>query len=162
MKTAMTFLLTLFGLIANAHAITPSPFVLGDDPNDYVGHASCAVRANLQLDEGSVIGQIAYLENYVEGKCRLAIYKNPRYYKLTIVQEDVCGSVQYEGETVDSAGYTTHITLIDHRGRTCDDMTPSKIVVQETTAKSTQTMYSIEKAPIAHIDPVAVGPLVND
>lgn len=79
----------------------------------------------------------ALLENRLAetSLCEIMIAPNPRSF--TVTQSGSCGSTTYE-----SAGAAPKIAISDHRRRVCEDIRPSLIEVQETTADGkTQQLY---------------------
>jgi len=106
----------------------------------------CDRYTNLTLDYTE---NAASLENKLGGLCEIKINPDQRQYKITKVTNS-CGSSIYNGhrmvgKRLSSGGIARaveFITISDHRTRTCRDMVPANIVVQEIRGKNKTTLYS--------------------
>jgi len=106
----------------------------------------CDVHTVLELKNGG--GARAAIQEKVTGMCKLAVFPDLREYRLRL-DETSCGSKIYKGSKRIN-GLRRTITLTDHRKRTCKDLVPAKIIVEETDRfGATQTKYSFDGAPPA-------------
>jgi hypothetical protein len=102
-----------FKLYAQPHA-TPNP--------------SCDVHTSLTLSSSG--GSRAALREVVGGFCEIYVDPSPREYKLR-AGSTACGSRVYTG-SFRRGGQRHAIKITDHRTRTCKDLPPAKIIVEET------------------------------
>ena len=84
--------------------------------------------------DGNTRACAASLHEAVEGRCRLQLDPSPREYRLVLDHTD-CGSSIYKASSV-ARSFKGEITITDHRARTCRDVVPGPIVVEETTAET--------------------------
>jgi hypothetical protein len=130
---------------ANTARITPGDFKLYDEPraNPTPG---CDVHTKLSLSAQG--GSKAKLEEAVDGFCEIAVFPNPRTYRLRLAGTG-CGSKTYTG-SVRKGGKQYKVEITDHRTRTCRDLVPAKIIVKETVpgfpGAITFTKYSNDRA----------------
>lgn len=121
--------------------VASGEFELGDTPHSVP--TDCDVHTHLSLKDSP---STATLSEVVGGMCRLAVMPNLRTYKLHLSKTD-CGSLSYTGKLKDGST----IRLTDHRARTCEDVVPAQIVVEETSLagydSTTTTKYSRDPAP---------------
>ena len=93
-------------------------------------------------------GSRAKLEEAVGGFCEIAVFPNARSYKLRLAGTG-CGSKTYTG-SFRKGGKQHKVTITDHRTRTCRDLVPAKIIVEETVpgfpGAITMTKYSNDRA----------------
>lgn len=109
---------------------------------DAVPSRNCDVHTQLELVNES--GARAKLESRL-GKgstCRIAVFPNPREYRLSLSSTS-CGSKIFKGSRREN-NKTIRVTITDHRHRTCRDLVPAKIIVEET---NQDTKYSYDGAP---------------
>ncbi|MBL8610568.1 MAG: hypothetical protein JNL38_24735 [Myxococcales bacterium] len=101
--------------------------------------AFCDIHTVLSLDNDK--GAHARLVEAVSGNCKIAVFPNQRAYRLKLSGTS-CGSKIYTGSRrADGKRHT--ITVTDHRTRTCKDIVPARIIVQEDGV----TKYSYDGAP---------------
>lgn len=135
--------------------ITPGEFKLYAEPNA-APSPSCDPHTKLELKAARF--STASLREAVGGFCEIAVIPNPRTYRLRQTGNS-CGSRTFAG-SVTRAGKRSEITITDHRKRTCRDIVPAKIIVEEKRGGVTVTKYS-SNAP-AGGDPVEVtGKLIR-
>jgi hypothetical protein len=101
----------------------------------------CDRVTDLVLKTGSV--NRADLTDGLIGMCEVLVAPNPRSYKNLRAQDDGCGSTIYTGSRK-VASEQVFITITDNRGRTCEDVVPALIVVNERTRGMDKTMYSYD------------------
>lgn len=125
-----------------AAGIQPGTFKLYATPH-HQPNPGCDVHTSLELSNRS--GARAALREVVGGFCEIFVDPQPREYRLRF-EGTSCGSKIYKG-TKRVAGKTRNITVTDHRTRTCRDLQPAKIIVQETDRNGApQTKYSFDGA----------------
>lgn len=125
-----TFILSsLIGFLSLPVIAAPSlrggGFDLYSEPH-YVS-SDCNLGTGLILDRGKYLGEVAVLEDFVKGTCKIAVRPNTRYTKLTFVSSN-CGSKIYQGSFMSAENFVV-ATIVDHRNRLCRDLVPAKIVV---------------------------------
>ncbi len=126
-----------------ASSVEPGTFKLYADAR-HEPSTHCDVFTSLELKRDR--GARAELEERVEGFCRLAVFPDTRAYRLKF-QGTSCGSKIFTGKKKIS-GVTRTIKVIDHRTRTCKDLQPAKIIVEETDRDGkVRTKYSYDGAP---------------
>ncbi len=87
----------------------------------------------------------ATLEEVNGGSCRIHVARNTRTYRLR-ADGTSCGSRMFAGSVTKNGNRST-IKITDHRSRTCRDIVPAKIIVEETTANGITTKkYSNDSA----------------
>ena len=89
----------------------------------------CDQGVRLTLDHTEQLGAFAVAENFLEGFCEIFVSPDPRIFRLMDSQED-CGSKVYTGEGWRN-GERYSVKITDNRGRICDDVIPSLIVLEE-------------------------------
>jgi len=129
---------------ANAARVTPGQFKLYDQPR-ITPNASCDRHTKLALSADG--GSKAHLEDAVDGICTIVPSPNPRDYRLRDAGV-VCGSRIFTG-SYRKGGQRYAVKITDHRTRTCRDLVPAQIIVEETTPQGTVTRYSHDAAPAA-------------
>ncbi len=141
--TAMLLCLASTSSFAGA-ALQNGSFDLYSEPN-YVS-SSCNLGTGLILDRGKILGDVAVLEDFVKGTCKIAVRPNTRFTKLTFVRSN-CGSKIYQGSFVNADTFVL-ATITDHRTRRCKDLVPAKIIVTlEPTDGPVTTLYSQDQRP---------------
>ncbi|MFO0675912.1 MAG: hypothetical protein U0169_05220 [Polyangiaceae bacterium] len=128
-------------------SVTPGTFKLyanaGTTPD-----AFCDLHDKLELVNAPL--GIAKISATLEGLCELAPPHNDRSYNLHAAGTS-CGSKIYTGRAKVNGGWNT-VRITDHRSRTCRDIQPAKIVVEETTpgfpGRVTTTLFSAN-VPVA-------------
>jgi hypothetical protein len=128
-----------------------SSFKLYADP-DHVPNADCDVYTLLNLSAPSHGGVrnpipergivVAHFRDVSEGTCRIRLDAVPRSYRLVLEDTD-CGSHVYRSEEV-VEGQKRAVTITDHRTRTCRDLVPAQIIVEESDEGGTHTLYSFD------------------
>lgn len=126
--------------------VTPGEFKLYAQPRANP-NPSCDVHTKLVLSADR--GSKAHLEEVVGGFCEIYVAPNPRDYRLRSAGTS-CGSRYYTGSyRKNGQRYTINIT--DHRTRTCRDLVPAKIIVEETSpgfpGPISVTKYSFDGQP---------------
>ncbi|MEZ4741971.1 MAG: hypothetical protein R3B45_05915 [Bdellovibrionota bacterium] len=145
---------------AQSLSIEPGIFELYSTPH-YTPDSSCDTGIKLTLDEGTITGPFAVLENFVAGFCE--IYANPdqRIYILEKLADEPCGSKIYQGQRSTLEG-TAKIEIVDHRGRRCRDSVPAKIIVkEEIDSNISLTFYSNGSLEPIRICTAVAGMLIN-
>jgi hypothetical protein len=128
-----------------AASLKPGTFKLYDEPRQEPS-PFCDVHTVLELKNAG--GARAALHEKVSGMCKLAVFPDLREYRLRL-DATACGSKIYKGsKRID--GKPRSITVTDHRSRTCKDLVPAKIIIEETDRfGAKQTKYSFDGAPPA-------------
>src|SRR6185295_11162150 len=134
---------------ANVARITPGEFKMYDQPRA-TPDPSCDVHTKLSLTADR--GSRAKLEEVVGGPCEIAVFPNPREYRLRL-DETSCGSKIYTG-SIRRNGERNTLKITDHRTRTCRDLVPAKIITEEFTGNGfagpvIRKLYSLDAAPAA-------------
>lgn len=125
-------------------AVQGGSFDLYSEPN-YVS-SSCNLGTGLILDRGKILGDVAVLEDFVKGTCKIAVRPNTRFTKLTFVRSN-CGSKIYQGSFVNADTFVL-ATITDHRTRRCKDLVPAKVIVTlEPSEGAVTTLYSQDQLP---------------
>jgi hypothetical protein len=145
---------------SNGAKVTPGEFELGDQPHSIP--SACDVHTHLSLkNDGS---STATLSEVVGGMCRLAVQPNLRTYRLRLSPKIDCGTKIYTG-SIKRDGTSSSIKITDHRARTCEDVIPAAIIVEETVAgypgPITTTLYARDAAPGAGAAVTLTGTLVH-
>jgi len=117
-------------------AVKPGDFKLYKEPR-VTPDANCDVHTALSLT--STNGSNAHLENRLSGSCEIVIRPTPRDYALQFAGTD-CGTVTYTGTASDGSS----VKVTDNRARTCEDVVPAAIVIEETMDWGTETLYSYD------------------
>ncbi len=126
---------------ATVARITPGEFKLYAAPHA-TPSPSCDVYTSLTLTADSH----AKLVESLDGICDLFVAPNPREYRLRLA-ETSCGSKIYTG-SIRRNGQRHTLRLTDHRARTCRDVVPAKIVVEEHPGLAfPRTRYSLDAPP---------------
>ena len=107
-------------------AVTPGTFKLYDEAR-ITPYAPCDLFTSLEL--GNSPTGVAKLKEVVTGTCKLAVYPDLRSYKLHN-DGTSCGSKFYWGRRKVGSRWV-NIRVTDHRSRTCKDLVPAKIIVDE-------------------------------
>ncbi len=107
----------------------PGVFVAHDEPRQEIDQ-QCGTIVVVKLDEGSVLGKVAVLEERVTGLCDLYVMPNKRIYELSQTTTS-CGSVLYSATRETNEG-VVKFELADHRSRVCRDLQPATLVIKET------------------------------
>lgn len=162
MKKALTLICTL-SLLACGHAGSSESAPSGSDSKPTAEQGTikegtfkmyeearvspvefCDLHTILKLSNTDA-GITASLSNSLSGYCEIAVFENLRSYNLTAVDTS-CGSVTYEGvltKPVNSKVASDKILLTDHRTRTCRDLVPAQIIVEQIyTEGKVTTLYS--------------------
>ncbi|NRA63350.1 MAG: hypothetical protein HRU19_02635 [Pseudobacteriovorax sp.] len=129
MKALLFALMTVFSLSAMAQVPTvptklnmlPGAFILKDEPR--APSTGCDIVSRLILDKGTIMGDFAYLTDYVDGFCEIYVNPNPRIFTISETTSIGCGSVKHSGTAQLANGFHT-IEIIDHRTRLCEDLIP--------------------------------------
>jgi hypothetical protein len=141
---------------SNAAKITAGEFELDTQPHGVA--SACDVHTHLSLKNDGA--STATLTEVVGGACRLAVQPNLRTYQLRFTKTE-CGSRYYSGSHKDADG-THAITIVDHRGRICEDIVPAQIVLTETVpGPITTTKYSRDPAPVGGQAIEVTGKLIH-
>ncbi len=122
---------------ANAARVTPGAFKLYGEPRAKP-NGSCDVHTRLSLTADGA--SKAHLEEAVGGICELYVAPNPREYRLRAAGTE-CGSRIFTG-SVRAGDKRSSIRITDNRKRTCEDVIPALIVLEETIDGQTTTKYS--------------------
>ena len=101
----------------------------------------CSHASTLVLDSGSIVGDFAYLTNFIAVLCEIRVIPNPRLFKISKIEETGCGSRKYTGSAVLEDGLNT-IEIIDHRTRECDDFKAN--LVQLTVSTNDGIKYQLK------------------
>ncbi len=130
------------GVIA-ATQVTPGTFKLYAERTPERNEA-CDVHTVLELSNTtSPRGARAALREGLIGACRIFVRPDERAYRLRFAGT-ACGSKIYTGETREG-GVARSIKITDHRTRTCKDVVPATIVIEEIDASgASQTKYGDE------------------
>jgi hypothetical protein len=152
--SALLFSLTAVGCAASAEETgTGSEQALASERPSFklyaeAGHtpdAACDLFTQLTFttSEDYRTGR-AELEDVVEGACKPGVDGTLRRYELT-ASEDDCGSHVFRGMAKVS-GEVREITITDHRTRTCRDLVPAMIMVDERSVKTErlQSLFSFD------------------
>lgn len=136
MKQIISALLVLgFAAAANASA---GSFKLYSQLNAQPS-PDCDVFTALELapvQAGGGAGMSATLSERVGGYCEIAVFENKRTHHDLQVVDAGCGSLAY---------VSPQIKITDHRNRTCRDLQPALIVVEEALLQGTSTLYSKDR-----------------
>jgi hypothetical protein len=125
--------------VKDESAATSSTFKLYTEPN-FQPNPTCDVHTLLVLETGPS-GNKASLSNVLTGQCELFVSPNPRTYSNLQVEDDGCGSKVYTGQR--SVGSEADlITITDNRARTCENVIPALIVVNEKSRGFDRTLFS--------------------
>lgn len=117
--------------------IAAGTFKLYDEPR-HQPNASCDVHTAIELSSYRSGSRIDLRET-VGGFCEIYVDPQERFYRLRF-DGTACGSRIYKGKKKIN-GKTREITVTDHRTRTCRDLVPAKIIVEET---DQPTKYSFD------------------
>lgn len=101
-----------------------------------VPNAFCDVHTQLDITQ-SASGATAKLVERVTGNCKLVVAPNERSFRLREVT-GACGSRSYRGSRL-VGGRIERIAIFDHRTRTCKDLVPAKLIVDETKTTGEKT-----------------------
>jgi hypothetical protein len=112
----------------------------------------CDVYTSLELHNRG--GAKAALEEHVGGVCELYVAPQPREYRLRFAGTS-CGSKIYKGRKK-VGGEWRNLTITDHRTRTCRDLVPAKIIVQENSV--TRYSHDAPPAPTASTTWLTISP----
>jgi hypothetical protein len=127
---------------ANAARIAPGEFKLYMQPHA-TPNPSCDPHTKLVLSaEG---GSKAHLEEGLDGFCEIAVFPNPRDYRLRAAGQD-CGSRIFTG-SFRKAGKKHSIKIVDNRTRLCENVVAGAIEVEETTPEGSVQKYSYDAPP---------------
>lgn len=125
--------------------VNPGTFKLYAEPR-HEPNPSCDLFTQLVLTASPAR---ATLTEQLSGNCKIAVRTDNRYYNLREVPTG-CGSKQYKG-SFRKQGRLRAVTITDHRTRTCKDLVPAKIVLEETASgfpgPITTTKYSYDGQP---------------
>ena len=110
----------------------------GYQPNGF-----CDRGTSLALDIAKVKGNIAFLNDFVNGICEIVVAPNTRYYEVKTVR-DGCGSLIHKGSRFANDG-EHKIKIVDNRSRICGDIIAALVVVEEVGPQGKVTMYSFDK-----------------
>lgn len=115
----------------------------GTEPNP-----ACDVHTVLELAHPSANAPLqATLHEAVTGLCKIAVDPVERVYTLKLDRVD-CGSKVYAGISRKTGERLATIT--DHRTRTCRDLVPAQIIVEEIDAtKTARTLLSQDSSAAA-------------
>jgi len=120
------FLLSFLSIPAMAApALQGGSFDLYSVPN--YESTFCNLGTGLILDRGRFLGEVAVLEDFVKGSCKVGVRPNTRFMKITLARLS-CGSRIYQGGFTTADGFVA-ATITDHRHRLCKDLVPAKIIV---------------------------------
>jgi hypothetical protein len=121
----------------NSVKITPVQSKLYGTPEEArEPNAFCDVHTRLDITQ-SASGATAKLAERVTGNCKLVVAPNERTFRLREVTGS-CGSRSYRGSRF-VGGRIERIAIVDHRTRTCKDLVPSKLIVDETKTTGEKT-----------------------
>lgn len=109
----------------------------------YKPTGSCDIGSKLVLDQAVIKGNLVFLTDFVAGVCDLYVAPNQRYYEISSVTNDGCGSEIYKGWR-DGNGGPYEVEVVDNRLRTCEDIIPALVVVTETGPRGDTTLYSYD------------------
>jgi hypothetical protein len=123
--------------------VAAGSFKLYDQPGT-IPDEFCDLHTTLELKNGPL--GLATLKGAVGGTCEIAVPDDARTYRLHSAGTS-CGSKLYTGRTrVDGQWRSVRIT--DHRTRTCRDLVPARVIVEETIAgAATGPLYSADVVP---------------
>lgn len=127
---------------ANAARIAPGEFKLYMQPRA-TPNPSCDPHTRLVLSAND--GSKAHLEEALDGFCEIAVFPNPRDYKLRAAGQD-CGSRIFTG-SFRKAGKKHSIKIVDNRTRLCENVVAGAIEVEETTPEGSVQKYSYDARP---------------
>jgi hypothetical protein len=96
MKKSIALVLWSLALLAPASAadFRTARFTMYGEPHHKVD-SFCDQGTYLTLDKTTLNGDVALLENFLKGACRMIVPPNPRLFKITSVIDDGCGSKIY-------------------------------------------------------------------
>jgi hypothetical protein len=121
----------------NSVKITPVQSKLYSTPEEArEPNAFCDVHTRLDITQ-SASGATAKLVERVTGNCKLVVAPNERTFRLREVTGS-CGSRSYRGSRF-VGGRIERIAIVDHRTRTCKDLVPAKLIVDETKTTGEKT-----------------------
>jgi len=123
----LSFVAFLFAVTTFAEDYKTGRFALWSKPNHKP--TGCDIGTALTLDKAEITGEVAFLQEFVDGFCEIAVFPNNRYYELKLTDTD-CGSNIYTGERISGAG-VDRIRITDHRTRVCRDLPKALIMVEE-------------------------------
>lgn len=140
---AVIILSLVFLAPAMAKDFPTGKFTMYGEPHHKV-NAFCDRGATLTMDKTTLNGNVAMLENFLQGACEMFVPANPRLFKITSVTDDGCGSTIYKGSFQGNRGLV-EIEITDNRGRMCENVIPALIVVTERTEEGEHTLYSHDR-----------------
>lgn len=108
----------------------PGVFAALNEPGG-LPNQGCSIGVRLVIDRAELSGNVAFLSNFVNGLCEIAVEPNERHYILKSVERGACGSTVMKGET-DGFAEKRSIEIVDHRTRTCRDLVPARVIFKET------------------------------
>jgi hypothetical protein len=121
-----------------AAGVEPGRFTLDEEPN-FEPNPQCDVHTRLVLSHDRGASEAA-LEEALDGFCERFVAPNPRTYVLRDVGTN-CGSRIFAG-TVQLGSERYSVRITDHRSRTCRDVPPAQIVVEEIQETSDGERYT--------------------
>ena len=131
---------------ANAAKVGPGNFKLYGQPHAEP-NPSCDIHTKLDLKADYF--STATLTEAVGGFCEIAVFPNPRTFRLRLAGID-CGSRIYAG-SLTKQGKKYKIKITDNRTRLCENVVAAALVVEETVpgfpGAITTTKYSYDGQP---------------
>ena len=140
---AIIILSLVFTVPAIAAEFATGAFELYAEPHFQPG-GFCDKGVRLTLDKTALQGNVAVLENFLNGACEIFVPANPRHYKITSVTDDGCGSRIYKGTRQGQRG-TYEVEIVDNRGRLCENVIPALVVVTERGPDGEATLFSHDR-----------------
>jgi len=144
---------------ANAAKVGPGSFKLYGAPHAEP-NPSCDIHTKLDLKADYF--STASLTEAVGGFCEIAVFPNPRTYRLRLASTD-CGTRIYSG-SLKKQGQPYKIKITDNRTRLCENVVAAALIVEETVpgfpGAITTSKYSYDGAPIGGAEVTLEGTFV--